>query len=103
MHTSLTGDSTREKILQLLKVNDEMTVGALSDELEVSGVNIRGHLSRLERDGLVVMRCENNHERGRPSHIYKLTEKGNQLFPSTYNHLASEVLRQVKRMFGLQA
>jgi predicted ArsR family transcriptional regulator len=80
-----------------------MTVGALSEELSVSGVNIRGHLSRLERDGLVTMRCENNHERGRPSHIYKLTDKGHETFPSAYNHLASEVLRQVKRMFGLQA
>ncbi len=96
-------DKTREKILQLLKINGEMTVGALSDELKVSGVNIRGHLSRMERDGLVSMRCEKLPERGRPSYLYKLTEKGNANFPSAYNQLATDVLKQVKQMFGMQA
>src|ERR1043166_6926754 len=71
-----TTDKTREKILQLLKINGEMTVAALSEELEVSSVNIRGHLSRMDRDGLVSMRCEKGHDRGRPSHLYQLTEKG---------------------------
>lgn len=96
-------DKTREKILQLLKMHGEMTVGELSQELEVSGVNVRGHLSRLERDGLVSMRSENSHERGRPSHIYRLTDKGHATFPSSYNMLASDVLKQVKRIFGNQA
>jgi predicted ArsR family transcriptional regulator len=95
-------NTTRDKILELLKVNGEMTVGTLGEELNVSGVNIRGHLSRLERDGLVIMRVEKGLERGRPSHIYKLTDKGHQLFPSIQNHLATDVLRQVKKLFGLQ-
>lgn len=103
MTNSVLGDSTREKILQLLKVNGEMTVAALSEELNVSSVNIRGHLSRLERDGMVAMRTDKINERGRPANLYKLTQKGNEAFPSAYNHLASDVLRQVKRMFGLQA
>jgi predicted ArsR family transcriptional regulator len=95
--------TTRDKILELLKVNGEMPVGALSEELKVSGVNIRGHLNRLERDGLVLMRIEKGNERGRPSHLYKLTDKGHQLFPSVQNHMASDVLRQVKKLFGIQA
>lgn len=96
-------DKTREKILHLLKINGEMTVSSLSEELKVSGVNIRGHLSRMERDGLVLMRCEKSNERGRPSYLYKLTEKGHSSFPSAYNQLASDVLKQVKQMFGMQA
>jgi predicted ArsR family transcriptional regulator len=96
-------EKTREKILQLLKLNGETTVGDLSQELGVSSVNIRGHLSRLERDGLVMMRCEKTQDRGRPSHLYKLTDKGHATFPSTYNQLASDVLNQVKRLFGIQA
>ena len=103
MNKNLPVDKTREKVLQLLKVNGETTVASLSEELAVSGVNIRGHLSRLERDGLVDMRCEKSNDRGRPSHLYQLTEKGHSTFPSTYNHLASDVLKQVKQMFGLQA
>jgi predicted ArsR family transcriptional regulator len=98
-----TAEKTREKILQLLKMTGEMTVGELSHELDVSGVNVRGHLSRLERDGLVMMRSEKTDGRGRPSHIYKLTEKGHANFPSASNHLASELLTQVKRIFGVQA
>ncbi len=103
MYKSVIRDTTRDKILQLLKVNGEMTVQSLEEELEVSGVNIRGHLSRLERDGLVCMRSDKIHERGRPSYLYKLTDKGHELFPSTYDHLVSDVLRQVKRIFGNQA
>src|SRR5437870_13452650 len=96
MMKPLTGNNTtRDKILELLRVNGEMTVGALSDELAVSGVNIRGHLSRLERDSLVTMRVVKSQERGRPSFLYKLTDKGHELFPSTSTHLASDVLRQV--------
>jgi predicted ArsR family transcriptional regulator len=102
METPLT-DKTREKILQLLKINGEMPVSALSQELEVSGVNIRGHLSRMERDGLISMRCEKSQERGRPSYLYKLTEKGHANFPSAYNQLANDVLKQVKQLFGIQA
>ncbi len=96
-------DKTREKILQLLKINGEMPVSSLSEELNVSGVNIRGHLSRMERDGLISMRCEKSQERGRPSSLYKLTDKGQANFPSAYNQLASDVLKQVKQMFGMQA
>ncbi|MEW6730263.1 MAG: transcriptional regulator [Acidobacteriota bacterium] len=97
------GDTTRDKILELLKVNGEMTVQALSEELKMSGVNVRGHLSRLERDELVSMRTEKHNERGRPSHLYKLTDKGHEIFPSSYETLAADVLRQVRRMFGHQA
>ncbi|MCS6885218.1 MAG: ArsR family transcriptional regulator [Acidobacteriota bacterium] len=99
------GHTTRDKILELLKINGEMTVASLSKELGVSGVNVRGHLSRLERDGFVCMRVDTEkvHERGRPSYLYRLTDKGHELFPSAYNHLASEVLHQVKRLFGIQA
>ncbi|MBL8150095.1 MAG: transcriptional regulator [Blastocatellia bacterium] len=91
--------------MELLKVNGEMTVSDLSNQLQVSGVNIRGHLSRLERDGLVCMRIEDEkaHERGRPSYLYKLTDKGHELFPSAYSDLASDVLHQVKKLFGNQA
>ncbi|MBI4850925.1 MAG: transcriptional regulator [Acidobacteria bacterium] len=102
MDTHLT-DKTREKILQLLKINGEMPVSTLSEELNVSGVNIRGHLSRMERDGLISMRCEKSQERGRPSYLYKLTERGQAHFPSAYNQLASDVLKQVKQIFGMQA
>lgn len=102
MDTHLT-DKTREKILQLLKINGEMPVSTLSEELNVSGVNIRGHLSRMERDGLISMRCEKSQERGRPSYLYKLTEKGYAHFPSAYNQLANDVLKQVKQIFGIQA
>lgn len=99
------GNTTRDRILELLKIHGEMTVSSLSQELAVSGVNIRGHLSRLERDGLVCMRIASDkaHERGRPSYLYKLTDKGHDLFPSAYNDLASDVLHQVKKLFGIQA
>jgi predicted ArsR family transcriptional regulator len=90
---------SRSAIIDLLKINGGMSVEHLAQELEVSKVCIRRHLSLLERDGLICY-VEERHERGRPRFIYSLTEKARCLFPQTYDEFAEEILVQLQRQYG---
>ena len=44
---------TRMRILQLLKMRANMTVGQLTDALHISQMGVRQHLAILEAEGLV--------------------------------------------------
>jgi predicted ArsR family transcriptional regulator len=90
---------SRSAIIDLLKINGAMSVEQLADEMEVSKVNVRRHLSLLESDGLIDYEIE-RHDRGRPRYIYSLTDKACCLFPQIYDEFACDVLVQLQRMFG---
>jgi len=93
---------SRSAIVDLLKIKGALSVEQLAQELEVSKVCVRRHLSLLESDGIVQFEQE-KHERGRPRYIYRLTEKARCLFPHIYDEFAKEVLVQVQRQFGDEA
>ncbi|MCI0664428.1 MAG: DeoR family transcriptional regulator, partial [Acidobacteria bacterium] len=90
---------SRSAIIDLLKINGAMSVEQLAQELEVSKVCVRRHLSLLASDGLISYE-EERHKRGRPRFIYRLTEKARCLFPQTYDEFAKEVLVQLQRIYG---
>lgn len=90
---------SRSAIIDLLKVNGGMSVEHLAQELKVSKVCVRRHLSLLERDGLISYE-EERHERGRPRFIYRLTDKASCLFPQIYDEFAREILQHLKRQYG---
>lgn len=90
---------SRSAIIDLLKINGAMSVERLAQELEVSKVCVRRHLSLLESDGLICYE-EERHERGRPRFIYRLTEKARCLFPQIYDEFAREILLHLKSQFG---
>jgi len=93
---------SRSAIVDLLKIKGALSVEQLAQELEVSKVCVRRHLSLLESDGIVQFEQE-KHDRGRPRYIYRLTEKARCLFPHIYDEFAKEVLVQVQRQFGDEA
>lgn len=93
---------TRRQILIALKHNGGMTADELAQQLDISAVAVRRHLGNLERDRLV------EHEQvrravGRPGFVYHLSEPATLLFPSSYHHLAAQVLKAVTGMFGQEA
>lgn len=89
----------RNEIVHLLKVRGEMTADCLASELKLTKVGIRRHLELLEQHGYVGYRAEWK-ERGRPCHVYFLTEKAEDLFPKSYDVLARDVLRMTRQCFG---
>jgi len=90
---------TRMRILQLLKMRCSMTVSQLTEALHISAMGIRQHLTILEEEGLVEYQREKK-GRGRPHHIYSLTDEANSLFPTTYANFAVGLLQEVAKYNG---
>ncbi len=91
---------TRRQILDSIKLMGPMRVDKLGEELGVMPVTIRAHVSVLERDHLLRGSEQRTGRAGRPCIIYALTEQAQELFPSSYDNLASGILDNVKRLHG---
>ena len=90
---------TRMRILQLLKMRAGMTVGQLTEALHISQMGVRQHLAILEAEGLIEYYRERQ-GRGRPRHIYQLTDEANSLFPTTYANFAVGLMHEVAKFNG---
>ena len=94
--------ATRRRILIAIKERGGMTADELAENLGISSVAVRRHLTNLERDRLV------DHEQvqrgmGRPSFVYRLTEAAHQIFPNHYDQIASYFLEAIQELFGQDA
>lgn len=90
---------TRMRILQLLKMRARMSVSQLTDALHISAMGVRQHLAILEEEGLVAYYREKQ-ERGRPHHLYRLTDEASSLFPTTYANFAVGLMHEVAKFKG---
>ena len=90
---------TRMRILQLLKMRAGLTVGQLTEALHISQMGVRQHLAILEAEGLIEYYREKQ-GRGRPRHIYQLTDEANSLFPTTYANFAVGLMHEVAKFNG---
>ena len=90
---------TRMRILQLLKMRAGMTISQLTDALHISQMGVRQHLAILEKEGLVE-HYQEKQERGRPRHVYQLTDEANSLFPTTYANFAVGLMHEVAKFNG---
>ena len=90
---------TRMRILQLLKMRANMTVGQLTEALHISQMGVRQHLAILEAEGLVE-HYQEKQGRGRPPHVYQLTDQANSLFPTTYANFAVGLMHEVAKFNG---
>jgi predicted ArsR family transcriptional regulator len=91
----------RGRILEILKTTGEATAAGLGASLGISSVGVRQHLLRLERDGLVRHRPVRN-GRGRPSHVFELTEVANEAFPQRYSDLLLTLIEAIRTTSGEQ-
>jgi predicted ArsR family transcriptional regulator len=89
-------------MLDLLKRNGSQTVAQLGAALGVSGVAVRRHLEVLEHVGLV-RQTTRTQGRGRPAHVYTLTELGHDLFPRNYHQLVAQLLEAATSELGPEA
>jgi predicted ArsR family transcriptional regulator len=86
--------STKQQILALLKRTGSATVEQAAGALSVASMTARQHLVGLERDGLVETE-KVRRATGRPHYLYKLTPKGDEMFPRRYEVLARLLLDEV--------
>lgn len=90
---------TRMRILQLLKMRCSMTVSQLTEALHISAMGVRQHLAILQDEGLVGYESRKQ-GRGRPHHLYMLTDEANNLFPTTYANFAVGLMQEVAKFNG---
>jgi predicted ArsR family transcriptional regulator len=93
-------DSPAGQILFLLKRSERgMTVDDLCRALGVTAMAVHRQLKVLKGQGLVDSEAERQ-GRGRPLHLYRLTEAADHLFPNNYSELLIELLDELRLKEG---
>jgi len=85
-------DSRREAILAFLKTHGRATLAEVAAHLEVSKQGALRHLETLEASGLATMAVAEPHGRGRPEHVYTLTQAAGDHFPDGHRELTGELV-----------
>lgn len=91
---------TRGKLLALLCSGD-LTTGEMAQELGISANGARGHLARLEKEGLVEHRVVRRGV-GKPAYEYHLTAEGSLRLSRAYLPLLSELLSAIDGRAGAE-
>jgi DeoR family suf operon transcriptional repressor len=89
----------RAQVLFELKRSQPITAKDLSLVFGVSANAIRRHLKELELDGSVVYVREQR-GMGAPAYMYRLTPRGESLFPNRYEDALKELLQHVEERAG---
>lgn len=87
--------STRDRIVQTLLNHPKSTINDLANAVGINGISVRHHINSLMADGLVSVE-EERHGVGRPRQVYSLSEKGQEMFPTSYLRLTNRLLDQIK-------
>ncbi|UOE54882.1 winged helix-turn-helix transcriptional regulator [Bacillus sp. CMF12] len=90
-------NSTKEVILRLIKTAGKLSILEMAKELGISEMAVRKHIQALEKDGYITSAIQRQ-TKGRPSKLYQLTAKGEDLFPKKYKQLSVELLTELKNM-----
>ncbi|MCB1134657.1 MAG: ArsR family transcriptional regulator [Chlamydiia bacterium] len=91
--------STRVQLLRHLRLKGSLSASALAKKLGVTLSAVRQQLALLDKEGMI------QHEsrvqgRGRPEHLYSLTEGAEPVFEKHYDEIALELLQAVERVGG---
>lgn len=87
---TLLGES-RATITRALKRDGEHSAPELAELLDISDVAVRRHLAKLAEAELITERTVKQ-ERGRPVALYRLTRRGERLFPHRYVQVVDELI-----------
>lgn len=87
----------RRAVVETLKRTGAQTVEQLADRLEVSASAVRQHLNFLMAQDLVDFVETPPQGRGRPRRLFRLTARGEELFPSRSGDLALRLLSELAR------
>lgn len=91
--------TTKEKLLNLLKKETEMTVNQMANALEITEMAVRKHLNILERDSFIHI-TEMKQPVGRPVQVFSLTPQADVLFPKNYDNLTVDFLNDLQEIQG---
>ncbi|MDX9753576.1 MAG: transcriptional regulator [bacterium] len=87
------------EILALLKKHGRMTSRHVGEEMGVTPMGARQHLTAMEKDGLVTSEFVRQ-KAGRPALYFRLTEAADSYFPQNYAPLALNILKSLEEIDG---
>jgi predicted ArsR family transcriptional regulator len=94
---------TRRLLLEIIHARGEATVEELTAALrertgqEMSAVTVRHHLDVLRAEGLISPPAlRRSGARGRPQHVYTLTERAHESLPTNYSQVVRLLIEQIK-------
>jgi len=96
------GKSQRLQIVNRLKRTQGLSVGQLSEVLNMSYMGVKQHCIDLHKDGYLDT-WRRPRPIGRPEMIYRLTQRAHELFPQTSNAMTIDLLETAKRLYGPSA
>lgn len=96
-NTKYRTERTDRGVLDLLRRVESLTVGELAGELEVTATAARQRLNRLMGQGMIE-RSTVGSGRGRPSHQYRLTEKGRRNTGQNFTDLALALWKEIREI-----
>jgi len=89
-------------VANAIKRSGGLAVADIAARLGMSYMGIKAQCLALEKSGYVTAR--NHHgDSGRPHLVYRLTAKGQRLFPGADQTLAVSILREAQTLFGAAA
>src|SRR5690625_2876279 len=94
--------TTKQKLLNLLKKEREMTIEEIMVNFNISEIAVRKHLRELEHD-YYIEKNSVKQKIGRPYHVFKLTKQGHQIFPNQHEKLPLELLQDLEAIQGREA
>jgi DeoR family suf operon transcriptional repressor len=83
--------SSKRALLETLKRRGEAGADELAAALGITVSAVRQHLASLHGDGLVA-HSEVRSGPGRPRHVYRLSDRGDNLFPRAYAAIVTDLL-----------
>ena len=83
-------------IIELLRKHKSMSIAAFVDELQVTATAIRQRLNRLLGKGLIDRQRVAVEGRGRPGHVYSLTESGMRQSGANFADLALVLWNEIR-------
>ncbi len=92
----------RGEILIALKRSQPLTAAELAARFDVSANAIRRHLKELEAEGLLTYSREQRGT-GAPTYAFRLSDEGDELFPTNYGSALTDVLSYVAEQSGREA
>ena len=92
--------AARRRVALLLKRRGPLSPQAIADELGLTDVAARQHLSGLEAAGLAASEQLPPAGRGRPGTVWQLTEDADALFPDRHGELTVGLIDAIRKTVG---
>jgi len=98
---------TRRRVLDLIAADGPVSAAELAADLDLTAAAVRRHLAVLEAEGQIGVHDGASHvgpaRRGRPAKRYVVTAEGQAALGQQYSELASQALRFVAEIGGVDA